>query len=509
MANTIGTGAAGAIPFYNTAGTDLTPAPNVSYDKVNKILNIPGITINKGQYTPGFGFAGMSFQNYYAGQPVNTFNFVRGRGTPTARTVPLNGDQLANIAVAGFAGVGPVVGANIKAVLVGTANSTSMPTEWIFSTHNGTALADRVKITKDGQLNANSIANFSGNDLTLSPTGQVVLGEPSKVKITGGSAGQTIVTDGNGNLSWGVGPVGPTGPQGAQGIQGPQGVAGPTGATGPTGLTGPQGAQGPQGLKGDTGNTGATGPTGATGLTGPTGPTGAQGPKGDTGATGPAGPAGGLTNPITVTLETTRGNLTPDGNIDGDSDTDLNDSIQYLRWMTGAANGPNLNSVKWIKGNWGTDGKAHAVIAVAESNSINVMNSIVGLPSDPNLGDTMFIGNVTAQNRTEIGLAISGKQVAIMAKDPDFGSSGKDLSIMSSIDGTGQWNVTGDVWVDGGFATNSVYAGEVTATDFLRTKNYADAAARNAAIPTPLVGMMVVVAGTFQGYNGSAWVTLG
>jgi hypothetical protein len=77
-----------------------------------------------------------------------------------------------------------------------------MPTEWVFGTHNGTTLADRAKITKDGELNVNSISNFSGGDLTLSPSGQVVLGAPAKVKITGGSSGQVLSTDGNGNLSW-------------------------------------------------------------------------------------------------------------------------------------------------------------------------------------------------------------------------------------------------------------------------------------------------------------------
>jgi hypothetical protein len=202
MANTIGTGAAGNIPFYNTAGTDLIPATGVSYDKTNKIFNFSGFNITKSAYAPGYGFSGMSFQNFYAGQPVSTFNFVRGRGTAAAKAVPLSGDQLANIVIAGWGGTTPVVGAQITASLVGTANATSMPTEIAFATNNGTALANRVKITKDGQLNVDSISNFSGSNLTLAPAGQVVLGTPSKVKITGGTAGQTIVTDGNGNLTW-------------------------------------------------------------------------------------------------------------------------------------------------------------------------------------------------------------------------------------------------------------------------------------------------------------------
>ena len=203
MANTIGSGTAGAIPFYNASGTDLIPMTGgVSYDKTNKILNIPGFSINKSVYTGGYGFSGMSFQNFYAGQPVNTFNFVRGRGAHTAKSVPLSGDQLANIVIAGWGGTTPIVGAAIRATLVGTASGTSMPTELLLGTNNGTAFADRLKITKDGQLNVNTISNFSGNDLTLSPTGQVILGAPAKVKITGGTNGQVLSTDGSGNLSW-------------------------------------------------------------------------------------------------------------------------------------------------------------------------------------------------------------------------------------------------------------------------------------------------------------------
>lgn len=203
MANTIGQGSANALPFYNVSGTDLVPMTGgVSYDKTNKILTIPGFTISKPIYTGGYGFSGMSFQNFYAGQLVNSFNFVRGRGNFTTKSVPLSGDQLANIVIAGWGGTTPVVGANIKAILVGSANTTSMPTELVFSTNNGTALADRLKITKDGQLNVDTISSFSTPNLTLAPFGQVVLGAPDKVRITGGTNGQALVTDGEGNLSW-------------------------------------------------------------------------------------------------------------------------------------------------------------------------------------------------------------------------------------------------------------------------------------------------------------------
>lgn len=203
MANTIGSGNAGRLPYYAVNGTDLAqiPAP-VLYDDTNKIVTLPGILITKSAYNGGFGYAGMSFQQFHAGAPTDSFNFVRGRGTAAQKSIPLTGDELANIAATGWGGTAPVTGATLRAVVNGTPSTTNMPSEWIFGTHDGTSLADRIKITKTGQFNVNTISNFSGTDLTIAPAGKVVLGLPSKVRITGGTSGQALVTDGAGNLSW-------------------------------------------------------------------------------------------------------------------------------------------------------------------------------------------------------------------------------------------------------------------------------------------------------------------
>ena len=204
MANTINQGQVGRIPYYAATGTDLSPMPApVFYDNTNKIVTLPGLLVTKSDaYTGGFGYSGLSFQQFHAGAPTDSFNFVRGRGTAAAKALPQNADELANIEAAGWGGTTPVIGATLKAVVNGTPTSTVMPTEWVFGTHDGTSLADRVKITKAGQLNVNTISNFSGTDLTLAPAGKVVLGLPGKVRITGGTAGQALITDGSGNLSW-------------------------------------------------------------------------------------------------------------------------------------------------------------------------------------------------------------------------------------------------------------------------------------------------------------------
>jgi hypothetical protein len=455
-----------------------------------------------------------------------------------------------------------------------------MASEWTFGTHNGTALADRAKITKDGVLAVNTISNFSGTDITISPSGKVILGDVTKVSISGGTAGQSLVTDGAGGLSWttitgATGPQGPqgiqgpkgdtgsqgpqglkgdtgatgatgaTGPQGiqglkgdtgatgAQGIQGPQGLKGDTGltgATGATGATGPQGlkgdtgATGPQGLKGDTGATGATGPqgiqglkreTGATGATGPqglkgdtgatgaTGPQGIQGLKGDTGATGatgatgPAGPAGSFDGSlITSTLQTSKGNLSPDYDLDGNAALELSDALAYLKFgnPARASNAPLLEPFKWIKPNWATSYKAHATIAVAEGNAKNALSAYVGNATDPNLGDSMFVGNVNASGRADAGLFVHGAQVGLVGFNQDDQTI--TLGIQSQTD---YWQVTG------GIRSTGVVRSSVA----FQAPNYTDATARNTAIPTPSTGMIICEAGVFKGWNGTTWVVLG
>ena len=100
----------------------------------------------------------------------------------------------------------------------------------------------------NGTANIPAVVNFSNI---------ANLGGVGNVKMSGGSPGDVLSTDGAGNLSF----VAPT--------SGATGATGPVGATGPTGATGDVGPTGATGLQGATGDTGATGPIGATGATGP------------------------------------------------------------------------------------------------------------------------------------------------------------------------------------------------------------------------------------------------
>ena len=129
-------------------------------------------------------------------------------------------------------------------------------------TNEGSAQADRL-ILNNG-LTASIQLGFEG-DTSLT----FLLPE------TYGSNGQGLITDGSGNLSFGV-VSSATGATGAQGIQGPTGSTGPQGATGSTGaastVPGPTGATGPAGPQGATGADstvpGPTGPAGSSSITG-------------------------------------------------------------------------------------------------------------------------------------------------------------------------------------------------------------------------------------------------
>lgn len=171
-------------------------------------------------------------------------------------------------------------------------------------TNEGSAQADRL-IINNGLLSSIEFSFLGDDSLTFT------------LPEADGNAGQALVTDGSGNLTFGLslmGATGATGPQGATGAQGPTGSTGLQGATGATGA-GIQGIQGPTGSTGSIGSTGSTGPQGATGATGanstvpgPAGSTGPQGATGPQGSTGPQGPQG-VTGSVSNTFRYTSGEV--------------------------------------------------------------------------------------------------------------------------------------------------------------------------------------------------------
>ena len=177
----------------------------------------------------------------------------------------------------------------------------------LFDVNNPAGLAGELQFNSAGEFGSSSDLHFnnttktlnvknvlaSGNTVTdtLSVIRTTNLGNVSNVTITGGSPNQFLITDGSGNLSFGVGTMGAQGAAGAQGAIGAQGVQGAVGAQGVQGATG-TGAQGAVGVQGAAGTVGAQGVQGAAGTVGAQGVQGATGSAGAQGAVGAQGAAG-------------------------------------------------------------------------------------------------------------------------------------------------------------------------------------------------------------------------
>lgn len=283
--------------FTGTLTADANNQPNIS-----NVGTLGNLTVS-GNITSGNVYANTGT----IGANVVNGNLVGGTLTTNAQPNITSLGTLSNLTVSGVTNLGP----NGNVIISGGSNGQYLQTNgsgnlsWAtISTSSISNGNSNVTVSANGNVNVSVAGN--ANVLQITDTGIIVngnsdLGSNANLTITGGSAGQTLTTYGNGAVYWGAaaGATGPAGATGATGVIGPIGATGPaggptgaTGATGPDGATGVQGATGSQGATGDAGATGLQGVTGATGDVGPTGPTGATGLTGSTGATGAIGASG-------------------------------------------------------------------------------------------------------------------------------------------------------------------------------------------------------------------------
>jgi len=146
---------------------------------------------------------------------------------------------------------------------------------------------------------------------------------------------------------------------------------------------------------------------------------------------------------------------------------------------------------------------------------------IINLGTSANAGDGDNLRSAmdkTNDNFTEVYTAGPvGSNIAIT--NNSISSTNTNGNISLATNGTGIIQVTNNVipdvndlrWI--GSATNrprGVYVGSagVITNGPVTLPTYADTAARDAVITTPVAGMIVLTGTSFQGYNGSAWVNL-
>ena len=202
MPNTIGLGARFTVPYYASTGTDLTAVPQLTWTPSTTTLQLNGgsTQVVRNNNT------GLSFFNqHHSSQDTTSFTMTRSRGTFTSQLPVQANDVIGKFVFRANTAAGNTVDSGYISNVVETTRSVtagSLNSRIIFSTRNGNIINGVVAITAAGQLLVNSISNFSGSDLTLTPAGQVILGDPTKIKITGGTNGQVLSTNGSGGLSW-------------------------------------------------------------------------------------------------------------------------------------------------------------------------------------------------------------------------------------------------------------------------------------------------------------------
>lgn len=93
------------------------------------------------------------FETVGASTGSSNVSFAKARGTFASPTPVINGDQLGNIIMQGYAGGGLQTSASIKTLVEGAVSGTTVPTRMLFATMDNTGeLATRVSITSSGRL---------------------------------------------------------------------------------------------------------------------------------------------------------------------------------------------------------------------------------------------------------------------------------------------------------------------------------------------------------------------
>lgn len=144
----------------------------------------------------GEEFKGSGGRRHYYNSDTQTLDgyiheFRRSRGTFDTPTATADTDILGIIQFSGYQGTSYQKGAQIKAVISGTPGSGDMPTDLVFLTSpDGSATpVQRVKINADGTVTVGT----STTTYTL--------------PATRGTAGQVLMTDGSGNVTWTTLPI--------------------------------------------------------------------------------------------------------------------------------------------------------------------------------------------------------------------------------------------------------------------------------------------------------------
>ena len=198
--NIAGANVSGQVGNALVAGTVYTSTqPNIT-----SVGNLTSLTVI-GNTTLG----NQAVANFFIGNLFGTANLARNvtlgaqpnitsLGTLTSLTVTGN-TTLGNTVSANYF-VGNLFGVANSALTANSANSANFATNATNANYSATALLAGT-VSVNAQPNITSLGTLT----SLNVNGTANLGSVSNVRITGGTNGYVLTTDGTGNLSWGVG----------------------------------------------------------------------------------------------------------------------------------------------------------------------------------------------------------------------------------------------------------------------------------------------------------------
>jgi len=158
--------------------------------------------VQQGNTTAGGSNTQIQYNNsgIFAGSANLTFNNTTN--TLSVTNIISNGSQLSNLTAANI--VGTVANANY-ATVAGSATTANSATTAGFAVDSDNANTS-ITVTGNSQPNITSVGQLtslaSNGVVNFTNASNVSLGTYSNLHIDGGSSGQVLRTDGNGNLSW-------------------------------------------------------------------------------------------------------------------------------------------------------------------------------------------------------------------------------------------------------------------------------------------------------------------
>jgi hypothetical protein len=160
----------GAFNINSSSGVVfITPSTRTNFGS-NTTLVDGNVYITRNSYSSATG-TGFTFAQHHETADSVNFTFFRTRGTGSASTAVVNGDDIIDFAFAASNGTSTVATGAISGIVDGVPAAGQVPMKFQFLTNNGTAIAARAELSAAGIWKVNSIEALSG---TLTVTGNLV-----------------------------------------------------------------------------------------------------------------------------------------------------------------------------------------------------------------------------------------------------------------------------------------------------------------------------------------------